>query len=195
MSSFTRKATVWTPSSRATSRKMGCPDTAGTPEMTCAFMPDIPSQENLESGRGGSSAKFVCGVPVGKGVTTGSVHDDGASDRSNSIRVNQKETATIAAQAKRKSLFGDTSTPRLTILLTNLRWKKNHSIHCRSRIRGGAFEAWQNVERYYGIPGTTQSRLPSLSRPIRTTAEIAKHLGRRIVRGRSGTCGWLPDSG
>src|SRR5437588_7597227 len=107
MSPFTRKAKVWMPSPRATSRKIGCPDTAGTPEMTCALMPEIPSQENLESGRAGRSAKLVCGVPAGKAVTTGSGHDDGASDQSNSIRVDEKENAAIATQPEIKSAVGE----------------------------------------------------------------------------------------
>src|ERR1700732_2432914 len=110
MSPFTRNAKVWMPSPRATSRKMGCPDTAGTPEMTCALMPDITSQEHLESGRAGRSAKFVWDAPAGKAVTTGSDHEDGASDQSTSIRVDEKESAAIATQAKRKSPFGETST-------------------------------------------------------------------------------------
>jgi hypothetical protein len=45
---------------------------ADTPAMPCTFMPDIPSQENLGSGRAGSSAKLVSDVPAGNAVTTGS---------------------------------------------------------------------------------------------------------------------------
>src|ERR1700730_18869261 len=90
-SPFTRTAKVCTPSASATSRNMGCPVTGGTPAMTCTFMPDIPSQENLGSGRAGSSAKLVSGAPAGNAVTTGADHDDGAPEGSNSIKADQNE--------------------------------------------------------------------------------------------------------
>src|ERR1700732_4587024 len=62
-SPFTRTAKVCTPSASATSRNMGCPDTGGTPAMTCTFMPDIPSQENLGSGGAGVQLSWSAAFP------------------------------------------------------------------------------------------------------------------------------------